>query len=130
MNGIPQGIKSYPIQFSRLPYYEHLQITHLFDTMHIRKNVIEMIWKTLDGRFDKDKIGKICSDIAQANHSLQSVIISNAGNGNRNISLPWLLIEKQTNYIKEVIQKIRFPIGFSSNIQNILKLIIGIHSLR
>ena len=39
INGIPRGMKSYPIQFSRIPYYEHLQIAHLFDTMHIRKNV-------------------------------------------------------------------------------------------
>ena len=40
INGIPQGLKSYPIQFSRFPYnYEHLQIPHLFDTMHIGKNV-------------------------------------------------------------------------------------------
>ena len=53
MNGLPRGMKSYPIQLSRFPYYEHLQIAHLFDTMHIGKNAI------LDGRTDKDKIGKI-----------------------------------------------------------------------
>ena len=39
INGLPHGIKSCPIKFSRLPYYEHLQITHSFDTMYIRKNV-------------------------------------------------------------------------------------------
>ena len=61
-----------------------------------------MIWRTLDGRSDKDKIGKNCSDIAEANHALQSVIISNVGNGNRNISLPWLLTEQQSNVIKQV----------------------------
>ena len=93
MNGLPREMKSHPIQFSRFPYYKHLQIVHFFDTMHIRKNVTEMIWRTLDVRLDKDKIGKICSDIAEANHTLQSVIISNVGNGNRNISLPWLLME-------------------------------------
>ena len=82
MNGIPRGMKSYPIQFNRFPYYDHLQIAHLFDTMHIEKNVTEMIWHTLDGRLNKDKIGKICSDIAEDNHALQSVIISNDGNGN------------------------------------------------
>ena len=79
MNGIPRGMKSYPIQFSRFPYYEHLQIDHLFDTMHIENNLTEMIWKTLDGRSDKDKIRKICSDIAEANHALQSVINSSFG---------------------------------------------------
>ena len=74
-------MNSYPIQFSRFPYYEHLQISHLFDTMHIGKNVKKIIWRTLDGRSDKDKIEKICSDIGKANHAFQSVIISNAGNG-------------------------------------------------
>ena len=114
-------MKSYPIQFSRFPYYEHLQIAHLFNTMHIGKNVTEIIWKTLDGRSDKDKIGKLCSDIAEANHTLQSVINSNFEEEYRNIiSLPWLLKDQQRNDIKEVIKKIRFLTGFSSNIQNIL----------
>ena len=80
-----------------------------------------MIWRILDGRIDKDKIGKICSDIAEANHALQSVMNSNFEEEHRNIiSLPWLLTEKQRNDIKEVIQKIRFLTGFLSNIQNIL----------
>ena len=95
MNGLPRGMKSYPIQFSRFPYYEHLQIAHLFDTMHVEKNVIEMIWIILNGRTDKDKIGKKCSDIAESNHALQSVINSNVGEEYQNvISLPWLLIEQ------------------------------------
>ena len=79
-----------------------------------------MIWRILDGRNDKDKIGKICSDIVEANHALQSVIISNDGNGIWNIILRWLLMEQQSNAIKQVIQKIGFLTGFSSNIKNIL----------
>ena len=62
------------------------------------------------------KIGKNCIDIGEANHALQSVIISNSKNGNPNISLLWLLTEQQSNAIKQVIQKIRFPTGFSLNI--------------
>ena len=42
-----------------------------------------MIWRILDGRTDKDKIGKICRDIAEAIHTLQSVINSNAEDGNK-----------------------------------------------
>ena len=107
--------------------------------MHIRKNVIEMIGRILDGRTDKYKIGKVCSDIVESNHTLQSVIISNPGDGDRNISIPWLLTEQQSNAIEELIQKIRFPTGFLLNIQNILtkkvilvvlKLMTDIHSLR
>ena len=87
-----------------------------------------MICCILDGRTNKDKIGKKCSDIAEANHSLLIVINSNAGDGDRNISLPWLLTEQQINDTKEVIYKIKFSMGFSSNIQNILmkKVILAV----
>ena len=44
INGIPQGMKSYSKKFSRFPYYDHLQIVHLFDTMHIGKNVFDTLW--------------------------------------------------------------------------------------
>ena len=70
-------MKSYPEQFNRLPYYENLEIVHLFDTMHIRKNVTETLWRILDGRKDKQKIVKLCNDIKEANHALKSVIHSN-----------------------------------------------------
>ena len=114
-------MKSYPMQFSRLPYYEHLQIVHLFDTMHIGKNITELLWRILDGRTDKERIGNICFDIQEANHALQSVIINSNGDGHeQNTSLPWLLTEQQRNIVKEVIRKIRFSTGFSTNIQNIL----------
>ena len=43
INGLPRGMESYPKQFSRFPYYEHLQIAHLFDTMHIGKNVTKTL---------------------------------------------------------------------------------------
>jgi hypothetical protein len=43
-NELPQGMKFYPTQFMRFPYYEELKISHLFDKMHIRKNVIEKLW--------------------------------------------------------------------------------------
>jgi hypothetical protein len=35
-------------------------------------------------------------------------------------NLPWLLTKKQSNDVKEVIQRIKFPTGFASNIKNIL----------
>ena len=39
INDLPQGLKSYPIQFSR-----NLQIVHLFDTLHIGKDITKMLW--------------------------------------------------------------------------------------
>jgi hypothetical protein len=49
---------------------------------------------------------------------MQSVIRSNS-NGDQN-NLPWLLTEHRINGVKEVIQRIKFPTGFCSNIKNIL----------
>ena len=66
-------MKNYPIQFSRLPYFEHLQIAHLFDTMHIGKNVTETLWRLLV-LSEKDKIVKVCKDIQEGNHAMKYVI--------------------------------------------------------
>ena len=60
-NGFPWEMKSYPTQFMRFPYYQDLKIIHLFDTMYIRKNVIENLWQIIDGRRDKEKIVKVCN---------------------------------------------------------------------
>jgi hypothetical protein len=73
-NGLPREIKSYPTQFMRFPYYEELKIAHLFYTMHTGKNVIEMLWRIIDGRRDEEKIVKICTEIQEANHAMRSVI--------------------------------------------------------
>ena len=99
-----------------------------------------MLWRILDGRIDKERIGKICCDIRESKHALQSVIINSNGDvPEQNTSLPWLLTEQRSNIVNKVIRKIRFLMGFSSNIQNILtkkvilvglKHMIGIHSLR
>ena len=77
---------------------------YLFDTMHIGNNVIETLYKILDGRRDKEKIVKICNDIHESNHALKNFIHSNSDRDQINISaLPWLLTEQQSDAIKEVI---------------------------
>ena len=117
---LPQGMKSCPKQFSMLPYYEHLEIVHLFDTMHIEKNISETLWKILDGRRDKEKIVKICNDI-EVSHAMQNVIHSNSDGDTQNTSaLPWLLTEERMKDVKEVIEKIKPPTGFFSNTKNTL----------
>ena len=67
-------MKSYPIQFNRFSYYEHLQIAHLFDIMYIGKNVIETLWRLLELRREKDKIVKACKDIQEGNHEMKDFI--------------------------------------------------------
>ena len=74
--------------------------------MHIGKNITKLLWKILDGRTDKERIGNICTDIQEANHALQSVIINYNGDGReKNNSLLWLLTKQQSNIVKEVIRK-------------------------
>jgi hypothetical protein len=46
-------------------------------------------------------------------------VIRSNNDGDQN-KIPWLLTEKQINGVKEVIQKIKFPTVFCSNIKNIL----------
>ena len=114
-------MKSYPTQFSRLPYYKDLPIAHLFDAMHIGKNVTKTLWKMLDGRRDREQIANICTNIHESNHALKNFIHSNSNRDQINISaLPWLLTKQQSDAIKEVIQKIQFPTGFAANINNLI----------
>ena len=35
-------------------------------------------------------------------------------------SIPWMFSEQQSNFVKEVMQKITFPIGFCTNLKNII----------
>ena len=114
-------MKSYPIQFSRLPYYEHLQIAHLFDTMHIGNNVTETLWQLLELRREKDKGVKVCKDIQERNHAMKDVIQFHTNGEQVNInSIPWMFTEKQSNVVKKVMQKIKFPTGFCANLKNII----------
>ena len=103
------------------PYYEHLQISHVFDTMHIKKNVGETLWKILDERSEKEILVKICKDIQEGNHAFKDIIQFHSNKHQINInSIPWMLTEKQSNVVKEVMQKIKFPTGFCSNMNNII----------
>ena len=114
-------MKSYPIQFSRFPYYEHLQIAHLFDTMHIGKNVTETLWQLLDLRREKYKVVKSCKDIQESNHAMKDVIQFHSNGDQVNInSIPWMFTEQQSNVVKEVMWKIKFPTGFCVNLKNII----------
>jgi hypothetical protein len=79
-----------------------------------------MLWRILDGRHDKEIFSKICSDIQEVNHAMLNIIDLNRTNGVDRNSLPWLFKEDESNVVKELIRKIRFPTGFASNIKNIL----------
>ena len=114
-------MQSYPIQFNRFPYYENLQISHLFDTMHIGKNVTETLWRLLELRSEKDKIVKVFKDIQEGNHAMKDIIQFHSNRDQVNIkSIPWMFTEQQSNAVKEVMQKIKFPTRFCANLKNII----------
>ena len=114
-------MKSYPIQFSRFPYNDHLQISHLFDKMDIGNNVTETLWRILEIRSKKDKIVKACKDIQQGNHAMKDVIQFHSNRDQINInSIPWMFTEKQSNVVKEVMRKIKFSTKFCANLKNII----------
>ena len=82
---------------------------------------IETLWKMLDGKRDREKIAKICTDIHESNHALKASIESNSNGDCINTSaLPWLLTEQQSDALKEVIKKIKFPTGFAANISTLV----------
>ena len=92
INGIPRRMKNDPRQFSRFPYYEHLQIVHFFGTMHIGNNVTETLWWILDLRSDKEKIVKNFKDIQEGNHAMKDIIQFQRNIDQINInSLPYML---------------------------------------
>ena len=93
-------MKIYPIQFNRLPYYEHLQIAHLFDTMNIGKNVTKTLWRLLELRREKDKIVKACKYIQEGNHAMKDIIQFHSNRDQVNInSIPWIFTEQQSNVV-------------------------------
>lgn len=81
--------------------------------MHIAKSFLDFLWKVIDGRNNKEKIYKVISDIEEAN--IMQHLTHFYGNGQQT-RLPWLLVEKQSVVVKEVIHKIKFPTSFSSNL--------------
>ena len=64
---------------------------------------------------------KICNGIQESNHAMKDVIKLHSNRDQINInSLPWMLLEQQSNVVKEVIRKIKFPTRFCAHMKNII----------
>ena len=64
---------------------------------------------------------KVCKDIQESNHAMKDVIQFHTNEEQVNInSIPWMFTEQQGNVVKEVMQQIKFPPGFSANLNNII----------
>ena len=72
-------------------------------------------------RSKKDKIVKFCKDIQEGNRAMKDVIQFHSNGDQINIkSTPWMFMEQQSNVVKEVMRKIKFPTGFCVNLKNII----------
>ena len=81
--------------------------------MHIGKNVTETLWQLLELRREKYKFVKVWKDIQESNHAKKYVIQFHTNREQVNInSIPWMFTEQQSNVVKEVMWKIKFPTGF------------------
>ena len=70
---------------------------------------------------EKEKIVKNFNGIQEANHAMKDVIQFHRNEDQINIkSLPWMLTEQQSNVVKEVMRKIKFPTVFCANMKNII----------
>ena len=75
----------------------------------------------MDGRSKKEKNVKICKYIQEGNHAKKDVIQFHSNKDQINInSLLWMLTEQQSNVVKEVMRKIKFPTIFCANMKNII----------
>ena len=67
--------------------------------------------ETTELRREKDKIVKAFKDIQEGNHAMKYVIQFHSNGDQINInSIPWIFTEHQSNFVKKVMRKIKFPI--------------------
>ena len=64
---------------------------------------------------------KNCKDIQEGNHAMKGIIQFHINGDQINInSLPLMLMEQQSNVVKEFMQKFKSPTGFCANMKNII----------
>jgi hypothetical protein len=111
--GLPLGMKRLSI-FYKLEYYEHLPIAHLFDTMHIGKNVAECLWKHLNGNNSEAQL-KVRKDLQVANIMPNMWLHEN----NSYVHAPWIFTLEERENMINTMKSIRFPSGFGATLKNL-----------
>ncbi|XP_057842572.2 uncharacterized protein LOC131051993 [Cryptomeria japonica] len=111
--GFPPGMKRQSI-FYKLDYYENLPIAHLFDTMHIGKNVAECLWKHLNGTNLEAQI-KLRKDL-QVVSVMPNMWLHENNSYNH---APWTFTSKEKENIIDTMKSIRFPSGFGATLKNL-----------
>ena len=101
--------------FSQLPYYEDLPIVHMFDTMHIGKNVSSCLYNIL---FEKSSThGKPLNKLQVRMDLKEAGIMPHLwpyDDGNF-VDDPWSLTKEGKGHMIKSIKSVRFPTGFGVN---------------
>ena len=104
--------------FSEFPHYEDLPIVHLFDTMHIGKNVSVCLYNML---FEKSSIHGRKLNKLQVRMDLKEVgrmpHLWPNDDGNF-VADPWSLTKEGKEKMIKSIKSVRFPTGFAVNFKN------------
>ena len=114
--------------FYNLPYWEHLNITHLLYPMHIFKNVSSSLWRHISSKqSDTLAITKyLITSKTKKKHwprwlestGLEAVV----GHSNswyfKEGDVPWILKKYDISLSKEVIMDVRVPTSYESSLRH------------
>ena len=107
--------------FYELPYWEHLKISHLLDTMHIFKNVsCSLLCHISSKKSDKMKARKyIISSNTKKKHWPRQETRREDGHSFsfKKCDVPWILKKEYLNLEKEVILGMKVPYFYGSSLQ-------------
>src|SRR6266540_6392553 len=117
------GFKKLSIFFKYLPYWKDLDIHHVIDVMHVKKNVCDSILGILLDIKGKMKEGiKSCKDFVDLNirHELHS---EERANGKHYLpAASYNLTTDEKKAICKCLRVVRVPMGYSSNIKNLVSM--------
>ncbi|XP_024046507.1 uncharacterized protein LOC112100875 [Citrus clementina] len=109
--------------FFKLEYWKYLLIRHQLDVMHIEKNVCESIYGTLLNIPGKTKDGiKSRWDLKVL--KIRQKLAPDVKENNRTFLPPacYTLTKEEKKRFCEVLKSIKVPVGYSSNIQNLVSM--------
>ncbi|KAK9212492.1 hypothetical protein WN943_001874 [Citrus x changshan-huyou] len=109
--------------FFKLEYWKYLLIRHQLDVMHIEKNVCKSIYGTLLNIPGKTKDGiKSRWDLKVL--KIRQKLAPDVKENNRTFLPPacYTLTKEEKKRFCEVLKSIKVPVGYSSNIQNLVSM--------
>ena len=107
--------------FYELPYWEHINISHLLDPMHIFKNVSSSLWSHISLK-QSEALTIMDSHIISSNTKKKDWPRQvNRGEVSPSWSfkeghVPWILMKDELSFIKELILGVKVPSLYGSTL--------------